>query len=173
MTRPMACAQRKRTGSWHCSAVGPIKTPDDRAPLRPGRFPDMNRTRQCHQEHAKSNMRPISPGASCRRGRKSCFASPFREACEEQGLYGDGGIRSIAFHALTRSATGDLHPCSPGLSFQSTHSRGVRPAAVAGRPRVRGVSIHALARSATLYSQPYLATILSFQSTHSRGVRRR
>ena len=56
----------------------------------------------------------------------------------------------ISIHALTRSATATSKRCALHERFQSTHSRGVRPAAEAGREADFDISIHALTRSATL-----------------------
>ena len=55
--------------------------------------------------------------------------------------------------------------------FQSTHSRGVRPPDRRVAPLLRDVSIHALARSATIWPASTDNWIGTFQSTHSRGVR--
>ena len=57
------------------------------------------------------------------------------------------------------------------ISFQSTHSRGVRPRHICAGFAPEPVSIHALARSATRTAK-HTDVFIAFQSTHSRGVRR-
>ena len=56
-------------------------------------------------------------------------------------------------------------------TFQSTHSRGVRRYLTPNIKKRSYISIHALARSATIPILESESSHLIFQSTHSRGVR--
>ena len=62
---------------------------------------------------------------------------------------------------------------SMDMTFQSTHSRGVRLIQKWKRHSRVKISIHALTGSATYYETPHLLDSPLFQSTHSRGVRHR
>ena len=62
-----------------------------------------------------------------------------------------------------------IHSCR----FQSTHSRGVRLTRQQYISIISRVSIHALTRSATLFTLASVFFLFLFQSTHSRGVRLR
>ncbi len=77
----------------------------------------------------------------------------------------------ISIHALTWSATRLISAYPRGLlSFQSTHSHGVRRTLTLVPADFGDISIHALTWSATYHSQRE-ALSDTFQSMHSHGVR--
>ena len=110
-----------------------------------------------------------------------------------QGSRGTGVANIISIHAPARGATKNIFPLYIVYQFQSTHPRGVRPAARRVSAGLASISIHAPARGATwtficrtampLYFNPrtregcdvvelqHDVRDLKFQSTHPRGVR--
>src|SRR5699024_7868357 len=72
----------------------------------------------------------------------------------------------ISIHALTRSATFRLlKPFLTLSTFQSTHSRGVRPHHYSYQNEIDHISIHALTRSAT--SLLFLLLLVVYISIHA------
>ena len=120
-----------------------------------------------------THPRGVRPGKRSRQRRmKPCFNPRTRVGCDFTPM--SVWKRHTGFNPRTRvgcDLRGGIHFRS-ALWFQSTHPRGVRPHAGAGRYLLRLVSIHAPAWGATEQGAVVVEHALHpFQSTHPRGVR--